>query len=102
MPNNTSRCLRVLTSHTHGNYLYYLTHAHHDFYLGTRPVHPPGYVGTVGVLPWGENVHTVSADQVTSQELDVIVFQHKTQWDNDASICLAKLTAPPAAYLYRT
>jgi hypothetical protein len=46
MPNNISRRLRVLTWHIHGNYLYYLTHAHHDFYLVTKPGHPPGYVGT--------------------------------------------------------
>ncbi len=83
MPNNISRRLRVLTWHIHGNYLYYLTHAHHDFYLVTKPGHPPGYVGTVGVLPWGDNVHEVPADQVASQEFDVILFQHKTQWDDD-------------------
>ncbi len=83
MPNNPSRRLRVLTWHVHGNYLYYLTQAHHDFYLVTKPGHPPGYAGTGGALPWGDNVHEVPADHVGSQEFDVVLFQHKTQWDDD-------------------
>jgi hypothetical protein len=83
MPNNAQRRLRVLTWHVHGNYLYYLTQAHHDFYLVTKPGNPPGYAGAGGVLPWGANVHEVPAEQVASQEFDVILFQHKTQWDDD-------------------
>jgi hypothetical protein len=83
MSNNSSRRLRVLTWHVHGNYLYYLTQAHHDFYLVTKSGHPPGYAGRVGVLPWGNNVREVPADQVASQEFDVILFQHKTHWDDD-------------------
>jgi hypothetical protein len=83
MPNNAQRRLRVLTWHVHGNYLYYLTQAHHDFYLVTKPGNPPGYAGAGGVLPWGANVHEVPTEQVASQEFDVILFQHKTQWDDD-------------------
>ena len=45
------RRLRVLTWHVHGNYLYYLTQAPHDFYLVTKPGNPPGYAGKVVVLP---------------------------------------------------
>jgi hypothetical protein len=83
MPNDAQRRLRVLTWHVHGNYLYYLTQAHHDFYLVTKPGNPPGYAGAGGVLPWGANVREVPAEQVASQEFDVILFQHKTQWDDD-------------------
>ncbi|AME26602.1 MULTISPECIES: glycosyltransferase family 4 protein [Burkholderiaceae] len=83
MPNDAQRRLRVLTWHVHGNYLYYLTQAHHDFHLVTKPGNPPGYAGSGGVLPWGANVHEVPAEQVASQEFDVILFQHKTQWDDD-------------------
>jgi len=32
----------VLTWHIHGNYLYYLSQAPHDFYLVTKPGHPSG------------------------------------------------------------
>ena len=35
------RRLRVLTWHVHGNYLWYLTQAPHDFWLVTRPGNPP-------------------------------------------------------------
>ncbi len=54
------RRLRILTWHVHGNYLYYLTQAPHDFFLVTRPGHPPGSAGKVGALPWGDNVHEVA------------------------------------------
>jgi glycosyltransferase involved in cell wall biosynthesis len=83
MPTNRQRRLRILTWHVHGNYLYYLTQVPHDFYLVTRPAHPPGYAGKVGVLPWGENVHEIPADQVASQEFDVILFQHRRHWFDD-------------------
>lgn len=83
MSTNSSRRLRVLTWHIHGNYLYYLTQAHHDFYLVTKPGNPPGYAGKTGVLPWGANVHEVPADHVATQQFDVILFQHKTQWQDD-------------------
>jgi hypothetical protein len=78
-----SRRLHVLTWHTHGNYLYYLSQANHDFYLVTKPGHPPGFAGKIGALPWGENIHEVPVDQVASRDFDVILFQHKTQWDDD-------------------
>jgi len=83
MPIADSKHLRVLTWHVHGNYLYYLTQAKHDFYLVTKPGHAPGYAGKVGVLPWGENVHEIPASEVASQAFDVILFQHRTHWDDD-------------------
>src|ERR1700709_203592 len=83
MSHTLARRLRILTWHVHGNYLYYLTQVPHDFYLVTKPGHPPGYAGKVGVLPWGGNVHEVPRDQVATQQFDVILFQHKTQGDDD-------------------
>jgi hypothetical protein len=78
-----SKPLRVLTWHVHGNYLYYLTQAPHEFHVVTKPGHPPGYAGRVGVLPWGPNVHEVDASEVASREFDVIVYQHRSHWDDD-------------------
>jgi hypothetical protein len=83
MASNRTRRLRVLTWHVHGNYLYYLSQASHDFYLVTKAGHPRGYAGRVGVLPWGENVHEVPAETVAALEFDVILFQHRVQWDHD-------------------
>ena len=78
-----SKPLRVLTWHVHGNYLYYLTQAPHEFHVVTKPGRPAGYAGRAGVLPWGPNVHEVDADEVASREFDVIVYQHRGNWDTD-------------------
>lgn len=77
------RRLRILTWHVHGNYLYYLTQAPHDFYLVTKPGDPPGYAGTVGALPWGDNVHEVDIDRVRTEEFDCILYQHRKHWEKD-------------------
>ena len=37
----------------------------------------------MGVLPWGDNVHEINADDVPDQEFDVILYQHKTHWEYD-------------------
>lgn len=83
MVKKRSRQLRVLTWHVHGNYLYYLSQAPHDFYLVTRPGDPPGYAGRVGVLPWGANVHEIAANEVAAHEFDVVLYQHRSHWDHD-------------------
>jgi hypothetical protein len=75
--------LRILTWHVHGNYLYYLTQAPHDFYLVTKPGHPPGYGGRTGALPWGENVREVAYDRVASLQVDCVLYQHKTHYFAD-------------------
>ncbi|HEY3536257.1 MAG TPA: glycosyltransferase [Trinickia sp.] len=79
----TERRLRVLTWHVHGNYLYYLTQAPHDFWLVTRPGNPPGHAGRTGVLPWGDNVHEVDAQEVAAREFDVVLYQHREHWETD-------------------
>ncbi|MEX3921119.1 MULTISPECIES: glycosyltransferase family 4 protein [Paraburkholderia] len=82
MMRNT-RPLRVLTWHVHGNYLYYLTQAPHDFHVVTKPGRPSGYAGRAGVLPWGANVHEVVAEDVASNEFDVVVYQQRSHWEHD-------------------
>lgn len=74
-PRSGTRRLRVLTWHVHGNYLHYLSHAPHDFYLVTRPGHPPGHAGRVGALPWRDNVHEVAEHDVAAREFDCVLFQ---------------------------
>ncbi|PMS35830.1 glycosyl transferase family 1 [Trinickia symbiotica] len=77
------RRLRILTWHVHGNYLYYLTQAPHDFWLVTRPGNPAGHVGKTGVLPWGDNVHEVDAAEVAGRSFDLVLYQHRDHWEND-------------------
>jgi glycosyltransferase involved in cell wall biosynthesis len=78
-----SRRLRILTWHTHGAYLYYLTQAPHDFYVLSKPGRPPGYGGRCGHLPWGANVHDLPVEEAGRQSFDCIVFQDDHQYLKD-------------------
>jgi hypothetical protein len=77
------RRLNVLTWHTHGSYLYYLSHAPHEFHVLSRPGRPPGYGGRCGSIPWGDNVHDLPAGEARHREFDCILFQDDPQWDKD-------------------
>jgi glycosyltransferase involved in cell wall biosynthesis len=77
------RRLKILTWHTHGNYLYYLTQAPHDFYVLSKPERPPGYAGVAGHLPWGPNVHDLPVAQARRQAVDLILFQDDAQYLDD-------------------
>src|SRR3954471_6277346 len=77
------RRLRILTWHTHGSYLYYLTQVPHDFYVLSKPGRPPGYSGRHGHLPWGPNVHDLPVSEVRRQPLDCILFQDDAQYLED-------------------
>jgi glycosyltransferase involved in cell wall biosynthesis len=92
--------LRVLTWHVHGNYLYYLSQAPHDFYLVTKPGSPPGYAGRVGSLPWGDNVYEIAHDAVRTGRFDCVLFQSRQHWENDREAILsAEQRRLPAIYL---
>ncbi len=92
--------LRVLTWHVHGNYLYYLSQAPHDFYVITKPNHPPGYAGCVGHLPWGENVREVPYECVPDAEFDCVLYQHHRHYAHDREYLLsAAQRALPAIFV---
>ena len=77
------RRLKILTWHTHGSYLYYLTQVPHDFYVLSKPGRPSGYVGRSGQFPWGANVHDLPVAEAAGVELDCIVFQDDHQYLHD-------------------
>jgi glycosyltransferase involved in cell wall biosynthesis len=77
------RRLKILTWHTHGGYLYYLTQAPHDFYVLSKPGRPPGYAGRHGHLPWGSNVYDLPVSEAKRQPLDCILFQDDEQYTRD-------------------
>ncbi|HEY8609262.1 MAG TPA: glycosyltransferase family 4 protein [Noviherbaspirillum sp.] len=77
------RKLRILTWHTHGSYLYYLTQAPHDFYVLSKPGRPAGYGGRGGHIPWGDNVFDMPVSEVRNHEFDCIVFQDDHQYFSD-------------------
>jgi hypothetical protein len=77
------RRLNVLTWHTHGSYLYYLSQAPHEFHVLSKPDRPPGYGGRCGHIPWGDNVHDLPVDVARHREFDCILFQDDHQWEKD-------------------
>lgn len=83
------RRLKILTWHTHGSYLYYLTQAPHDFYVLSRPGRPAGYGGRCGHMPWGDNVHDMPVSQVQDHQFDCIVFQDDPQYLEDQYLYLS-------------
>lgn len=82
--------LKILTWHTHGSYLYYLTQAPHDFYVLSKPDRPPGYGGRCGHIPWGDNVIDLPAEQAKETEFDCILFQDDPQYLEDQYIYLTE------------
>jgi len=77
------RRLKILTWHTHGAYLLYLSQAPHDFYVLSKPGRPPGFAGRSGHLPWGANVHDLPVGEAKRQALDLILFQDDPQYLED-------------------
>ena len=75
--------LRILTWHVHGNYLYYLSHAPHQFYLPVDPNRHEGYGGRGTTFPWGDNVFDVPTDAVRSLQLDCVLFQSRKNYTDD-------------------
>ena len=67
--------LRVLTWHVHGNYLYYLTQAPHEFFVVTDAARSPGYSGLGGTLPWGGNVHEAALERLHQARFDCVLYQ---------------------------
>lgn len=80
--------LRVLTWHIHGNYLYYLTQAPFEFYLPKGE--GEGYGGRAPGFDWGSHVHDVPVSQVRGLDFDVIVFQHRKNYEIDQHEILSK------------
>jgi glycosyltransferase involved in cell wall biosynthesis len=94
------RRLRVLTWHVHGNYLYYLTQAPHDFYLPVKSGKPEGYGGRAGTLPWGDNVFEIPAEEVKDCPFDVILYQsHKNYLEDRFEVLSGEQLRLPQIYL---
>ena len=77
------RRLRVLTWHVHGNYLWYLTQAPHDFYLVTDRPHTAGRSGRSGTLPWGDNVHEAPIAAVRRMPFDLVLYQSRREYEEE-------------------
>lgn len=78
-----SRRLKILTWHVHGNYMYYLSHVPHDFYLVRDATGSAHRTGRSGKLPWGDNVHDAPVEQLESMSFDVLLFQSRSAYLED-------------------
>ncbi|MES2742044.1 MAG: glycosyltransferase [Pseudomonadota bacterium] len=94
------RRLKILTWHTHGNYLYYLSQAPHDFYVLSKAGRPPGYGGRCARLAWGANVIDMPVQTLAGKQFDCILFQGAAQYEKDQYELLSPAQrALPAIYL---
>lgn len=94
------RRLRILTWHTHGSYLFYLSHIRHDIYIVTKPGRPAGYGGRCGPFPWGPNVHEVDTASLARQHFDCVLYQDDHQFLEDRHSLLSPAQARlPSIYL---
>lgn len=94
------RRYRILTWHVHGNYLYYLSHAPHDFHVLSKPERGPGYSGRVGNLPWGGNVIDCPVSSLPSREFDCVLYQSRDHYLHDRETVLSVTQRKlPAIYL---
>ena len=77
------RRLRILTWHVHGNYLWYLSRLHHDFFLPVKPGRPEGYGGRGESFPWPANVHEVAVEHVGDLQVECVLSQSRRNWFED-------------------
>jgi glycosyltransferase involved in cell wall biosynthesis len=93
------RPLRILTWHVHGNYLYYLTHTPHQWYLPVG-LDRPGYSGRAPGFRWPDHVHDVPVDRLRHMEFDAILFQSKSAYvDDQHEILTREQRRRPRLYL---
>ncbi len=96
----TSRRLKIMTWHVHGNYLYYLTQVPHDFYLVVDAERSTHHTGRSGILPWGPNVHEAPADALQQMDFDVVLHQSRDTWEVDRLTLLTEAQRRlPTVYL---
>jgi glycosyltransferase involved in cell wall biosynthesis len=77
------RPLDILTWHTHGSYLYYLSQLPHRLHVVSKPGRPAGDGGRRGHIPWGDNVLDMPAAQIRGRRFDCILFQDAQQYLRD-------------------
>ena len=73
--NTIGRPLRIFTWQVHGAYLYYLSACPCTIYIPINLKRSEGYYGKGVNFPFGSNVIEVKAEDVSSMEFDIIIFQ---------------------------
>jgi glycosyltransferase involved in cell wall biosynthesis len=86
------RRLRIFTWPVHGSYMYYLSHARHDFFV-------PNSSGERDPN-WPANMHAVPVDHVRHEQFDCILFQARTHYlEEQYAILSAEQQRLPRVYV---
>jgi hypothetical protein len=73
--------LRVLTWHVHGSYLWYLSHVPVTWLLPVTEDRQNPYGGRGPTFDWPDNVVEVPVAQVRDLEVDLVLTQHRANWE---------------------
>lgn len=73
--------LRVLTWHVHGSYLNYLSRVPVTWLLPVTPERANPYGGRGKTFSWPDNVVEVPVEQVRDLDVDVVLTQHRSNWE---------------------
>ncbi len=92
--------LKILVWHVHGNYLYYLGHAPHTFYVPVKPGRPADYAGLPPGLPWPQNMVEVPADKVRDLDIECVIFQRPDQYFREQHLILSPGQRRTAGKIY--
>ncbi len=74
--------MRVLTWHVHGSYLWYLSQVPVTWVLPVGRA-GEGYGGRTASFDWPDNVVEVDVDDIAATDLDLVVTQHRRNWESD-------------------
>lgn len=92
--------LNILVWHVHGNYLYYLGHAPHKFFVPVKPGSPPGYVGLSPGMAWPGNMIEIPAEHVRDLDLDCVIFQRPEHYYREQHLIMSSRQRADAARIY--
>ena len=73
--------LRVLTWHVHGNYLYYLSQAPHEFFIVTKPHDPPAMRAASGTAR--ATTCTRCRRSACATPHSTALYQHQKHYEHD-------------------
>lgn len=71
----------MLTWHVHGSYLHYLSHVPVVWLLPVTPERANPYGGRGASFSWPDSVVEVPVEQVRDADIDVVLTQHRANWD---------------------
>jgi glycosyltransferase involved in cell wall biosynthesis len=92
--------MRILTWHVHGAYLRSLLAVEHEWLIPVAPGRPPHRAGLPDDgPPWPAHAREVDADALAALDVDVVLFQHRRQWDERHRLLSPEQLAGPCVFV---